>query len=128
MIRKLMTGGLCLLLVNLFIASASAQTTNPKTAKRAEEIKAKVAKLGTGPNAKIDLISTDGTELQGFVSQINDEDFVVSNSFGNTRTLPYSDVKSIKGRPMSKPVKMLIAAGATFGVLFLITAIGLHGD
>src|SRR5436190_114119 len=50
MIRKLMTGGLCLLLVNLFIASASAQTTNPKTAKRAEEIKAKVAKLGTGRN------------------------------------------------------------------------------
>ena len=64
MFRKYITLILVGLLLNLtFYSSASA--TTEKDTKFAEKVKANIAKLGTGRNAKVKIKLKDGTRLRG---------------------------------------------------------------
>src|SRR4051812_24318295 len=66
MFKKYLTTVLAVLVLNLaFGATAFAGTDGEKEAKFAEKVKADVAKLGTGKDARVEVKLKDGTKLKG---------------------------------------------------------------
>jgi hypothetical protein len=71
MFRKFVSLALVGLLLNLtFYSTATANTE--QDAKFAEQVKANIAKLGTGKDAKVEIKLKDGTKLKGYVSEVKE--------------------------------------------------------
>ena len=80
----------------------------------AEEIKAKVVKLGTGPKAEVRVTLKDKKKIQGWLSSIADDHFSVTEKKSGTVTpISYADVSTVKSL---RPSKGLTAAVAVVGI------------
>ena len=101
MCKRLMTLALAGMLLNLLYAvPAAASAKQDKEAKRAEKVKQFIAKLGTGPEARVALKLRDQTQLKGYVSQTRADDFdLVDAHTGTSRTLSYAQVEKVKLMP-----------------------------
>ena len=115
------------LLYALLAVPALAAMSNPeeKEAARVAKIKVSIAKLGTGPEAKLKIKLNDKTKLAGYVSQINDESFVmVDGKTGAATEVPYPNVTQAQGKNLSTGAAIAIGigigVGATFLTLYLI--------
>jgi hypothetical protein len=97
----------------------SAQTKQEKKAAKVEE---KIKQLGTGEMAKVKLKLYNKTSYQGYVSQANDEDFIVIDKGGNPNTLRYSDVDQIGGKNLSTGAKIAIGIGIGVAALLILAA------
>lgn len=126
MFRKYVSLALVGLLLNLtFYSTAMANTE--KEAKFAEKVKANIAKLGTGQDAKIEIKLKDGTKLKGYVSEVKESSFIVMNEkTGMTSEVPYPQVKQVKGNNLSNGVK--IAIGLIILILILALPFALSKD
>jgi hypothetical protein len=124
MIRKILAGIVCLLILNVSIASVFAQTDD----KKADKVKTKITKLGIGRKARIDVKTQDGIEVVGWVSQRNETDFVVTDDFGDAKTIAYKDVKGFVGRDLSTGAKVLIGVGVGFAAALALFWLGTHAD
>ena len=91
-----------------------------------EEVKASVAKRGTGRKAKVTVKLKDRTKLKGYISSASSDSFTLSDSeTGQARTLAYSDVAEVKKQGgLSLAAKIGIGVGITVGALALVVAIG----
>ncbi|MGH9945787.1 MAG: hypothetical protein ACRD6X_01140 [Pyrinomonadaceae bacterium] len=109
-------------LLNLLFASAAAAGTNDAKRKAvAAKVKASITKLGTGPNAKVEVKLYDKTKIKGYISQITDDGFVVVDSNSNLQTeVPYSNAKQVRGNNLSTGVKILIGVGIIIAAAILI--------
>lgn len=71
------------------------------------KIKEKVAKVGTGPKARVKVTLKDGTSLKGHITVIEDERFVlVADKTATVNSINYTDVKQVKtltDNPFSDP-------------------------
>lgn len=127
MFKKYLTLILTVLVINLSLCSvAFADTKVEKEAKFAAKVKANVTKLGTGTEAKIQVKLKDGTKLKGYVSQINENNFVVvDEKTGVVTEIPYPNAKQVKGNNLSTGVKIAIGIA-----IFLVVAalIGYYGS
>ena len=94
----------------------SAQT---KQEKKAVKVEAKLKKLGTGEKAKVKVKLYNATTYQGYLSEANDEDFVVVDKGGNPNRLRYSDVDKIGGKNLSTGAKIAIGVGIGVGATIL---------
>jgi preprotein translocase subunit SecF len=92
-----------------------------------EQIKNQVARLGVGAKAKATVRLTNGTRLRGYVSQANDEDFVLRDRKTDApTTIRYADVAKVdsnKGHSMARNVAIGVAIGvgaviATLAIIF----------
>jgi hypothetical protein len=87
-----------LLLIYCFClhAGASAQTSTAqvtKEAKRAERIKKLIFQSGIGPGNDIEVKLRDKTRIAGYVSEVTDDHFVVTDAkTGSTTKLEYGQV------------------------------------
>ena len=110
------------LLLTLFAAPAAlARTKEEKEAALAAKVKAGVAKLGAGVDAKISVKLRDKTKLKGHVSRIEEEDFFVADAKTGAETrVDYGDVTQAKGNNLSTGAIIAIAAGVAAGVTLLI--------
>lgn len=108
----------------LFLCSASvtAGSNEGKAARHAEKVKAAITKLGTGPAARVEIKLRDKTKLNGYVTEISDEYFVVANDKTGTPTVvAYPQVKQVKGNNLSTGAKIAIGIGViALAVLFAI--------
>lgn len=105
----------------------SARTLHEKEVQAAEKVKAGISKLGTGKEALVRVKLRDGTKLDGYVSEANEDNFVVVDSkTGNATTVPYPQVKQVKGNNLSSGATVAIIAGALVAVV-LVLAIALKG-
>ena len=109
----------------LTIASpVSAQQAKTKQEKKTEKIREKIQKLGVGENVKIKVELHNDTTYQGYLSQVNDENFLVVDKAGNPNTINYSDVNKVGGKNLSTGAKIAIGigigVGATLLTLYLI--------
>lgn len=121
---------LALSLIGALIFSVSAapitfaNSKAEKDAQLAAKVKAGIAKLGTGPDAKLTVKLRDKTKLTGYVSQISDDSFVIADAkTGATTTVAYPNVTQVKGNNLSMGAAIAIgavAAGVTLLILFLI--------
>jgi len=92
-----------------------------KEEKLAEKVKTGVAKLGTGPEAKIKVKLKDKTKIEGYITESNENQFLVMNSkTGQTIPVTYSSVKQVKGNNLSRGVIFTIGVLAFLVILFVL--------
>ena len=118
---------LALLLIGALIFSLSAAPTTfanskiEKEAQLAAKVKAGIAKLGSGPDACVEVKLRNKNKLKVYVSQIGDESFAVSDAkTGATTEVPYSNVASVTGNNLPTGAKIAIGVGIGVGLTFLI--------
>ena len=62
-----------------------------------EQVRAKIQRVGTGRDARIEVRLRDNTKLKGYVSEARDDSFTLTNSkTGATQTVAYTDVTKVK--------------------------------
>lgn len=117
-----MTLLLVALVVNLAGARlAYADSKEEKQARYAEKIKANVLKLGTGESARVKVKLRDQGKLEGYISDVNSENFTVTNrKTGETTTVAYPQVKSVQGHNLSTGAKIAIGIGIAATIIFII--------
>ena len=112
---------LIIVLVHIAYPSTALAGDSPEEeAKFAEKLKSEIAKLGTGPDAQVEVKLRDKTKLKGYISEVSDESFtVVDGRSGSARTVTYPQVKQVKGNNLVTGAKILI----TIGIVLVIALI-----
>lgn len=118
---------LTLMLIGALIFSLSARTMTlaktkeEKAAEFASKVKANIAKLGSGPDARVEVKLRDKTKLKGYISLIRDDSFIVADAkTGATTEVPYPRVASVSGKNLSTGATVAIAVGAAVGITILV--------
>ncbi len=125
MIKKFVSILLAVLLLNAGMGTVYAKTNTEKEARYAEKVKQAIAKLGTGEMALVKIKLRDKTKLEGFVSAIGDDSFVVTDiKTGVATTVAYPQVKKVKGNNLSTGAKIAIGVGIAVAILVVIIASG----
>jgi hypothetical protein len=76
------------------------------------KVKAEVTKRGVGKQSRVRVSLRDGTEVNGYISEVDDSSFALTDQkSGKVTTISYEDVSKIKRQGLSKPVKILIISG-----------------
>lgn len=101
------------LLVLAALINSQLMLGQAKEGKSPEQVKAEVLKRGTGEKAKIKVKLRSGSEIRGYVSKAGQESFDVNNKkTGESISIAYADVASVRKTGMSTGAKVGIAAGA----------------
>lgn len=110
------------LFLNLSYPSPALAGSSPeKEARLAQKVQTEISKLGTGPNARIDLKLRDKTKLKGYISEVGADSFVViDDKTGSATTVNYPQVKQVRGNNLATGWKIAIGIGIFIGVLLLI--------
>ena len=120
MLKKICSVVLAGLMLQAAAAPALARSATEKESKRAEMVRAKLSKLGTGPDARVRVELRDKTKLEGFVSEAGADGFVVTDETGNATAVPYPQVRKAQGNNLSTGAKFAIGIGIGAGVTLLI--------
>ena len=125
MIKKFVLFVLPILLLNLSVGTVlAARPDAEKELRHAEKVKQAIFKLGAGEASLVKIKLRDKTKLEGFVSEINDDSFVVmNNTTGIATAVAYPNVKQIRGNNLSTKTKIAIGVGIALGVLLIIAAL-----
>ena len=124
MLRKCFALGLSTTI--LYLAS-SAPVTLAQTLRGpgAEKVRADVQRLGTGPNARVEVKLKDNTKLKGYVSAVEDDSLTVADAnTGASQTVAFTEVVSVKkpGHGLSTK-SLLIIGGAAAGAIITFVAV-----
>ncbi len=85
-----------------------------------ERLRTKVQKIGTGPNARIEVNLRDKTQLKGYISAADQESFTVTDrKTGSTRTVSYADASGVKklGGEVSSKTWIILGAAVVGGIV-----------
>src|SRR4030095_4103199 len=98
MFKKILTIVIAGLLVQAaYIQPASASSKEEKQAQRTEKVRAGIEKLGVGPQALVSLNVRNDVKVAGYVSEVKEGSFVVTDvKTKEATTVPYGDVSQIK--------------------------------
>ncbi len=120
-IVHLVIGALLVMLIGAH--PIAAQAKEEVTLKYTANVKKRIANLGTGLEAKLQVKLQDKTKLKGYVSKIEDDSFTMTDPKTNAETtVLYPNVTQLKTR-MSTGEVITISALAAVGGFFLIAAI-----
>lgn len=123
MLKKCLSLALAVLLVQVLSVPALAGA-GEKGARFAEKVKAGVARLGTGPEARVKVRLRDKTRVEGYVSAAAGDHFVVADArTGAAVGVPYAQVKSVKGNNLSTKAKVAIGVGVAVAVVVVIAVV-----
>jgi len=112
MYRKLLTLILAVLLLNLLSVTPATAGTRLEELKFTEKVKGEIVKLGTGPDAQIELKLRDKTRLKGYVLESDATQFVVVEAkTGVVTSVLYPQVQKVKGNNLATGVKIAIGVG-----------------
>lgn len=127
MLKKYLTLLSTVLIFNLFFKAPV--FANPKEDKFAEKVKANITKIGTGKDACVEVKLRDKTKLKGYISQVNENSFVVvDEKTGASTEIPYPNAKQVKGNNLSTGAKIAIGVGIVAGILIAFYIIGANSD
>jgi uncharacterized membrane protein len=91
---------------------AYAGSKEEKEIRLAEKVKAGISKLGTGPEARIQIKLRDKTQLKGYVSEAGEDSFVIVNDKTNAISrVTYAQVQQVKGNNLSTAAEIAIGVG-----------------
>lgn len=116
--RTAATFVVCLLTFTLLCEqSVLAGSNSGERASLAQKVKAGIVKLGVGESSRVSLKLRDKTKVAGYVSEIGDESFVVTDlENGALTTVAYPDVVQVKGNNLSTRTKVIIGVAIAVGV------------
>ena len=110
-------------LITLFLQVILVSPTfaETKEEKRIEKVRTEIAKLGTGPEAKIEVKLKDGSKLKGHVTEANEHGFVMLNAKTSQNVpVPYPQVKQAKGNNVNTGVIITIGIVAFLVLIFVL--------
>lgn len=108
---------------------ALAGSSADKEAQFAQKVKAEIAKLGTGPDAQVEVKLRNKTKLKGYIAEVGAASFaVVDDKTGSATTVTYPQVKQVKGNNLSTGVKIAIGVAIVVAVLVILGATGAVGQ
>jgi len=111
----------CLVLTALNIQPVAAATMAEKEARFAGKVKLGIEKLGSGPETRVEVKLRDKTRLKGYISEIHDAGFVVTDlKTGASNSIAYAGVSKVKGNNMSTGAKIGIGIAIGVGVTLLV--------
>ena len=94
------------------VTPAYGESKEQKESRLAEKVKHGIRKLGTGPEARIEVKLRDKTKLKGYVSEAGEDSFVIVDDKTNaSSTVTYPQVKQVKGNNLSKAAEIAIGVG-----------------
>jgi hypothetical protein len=100
---------------------ALAKSKAEKEARQVEKVKAGIAKLGVGQEARVALKLKDKTKLAGYISEAGKDSFAVTDlKTGATTRVAYSDVAQVQGHNLSKGAKIAIVVGIVVAVAVVL--------
>ena len=120
MLKKICSVLLSALLLQAAAVTALAKSSAEKEAKRAEKVRTQLARLGTGKDALVKLELRDKTKLEGYVSELGAESFVVINKAGVATTVAYPQVGKARGHNLSTGAKIGIGIAIGAAIVLLI--------
>lgn len=86
------------LIVFLQIVSVNIAFAETKEEKQVAKVRSNIQKLGTGPEAKVEVKLKDGSKVKGYVLNSETEQFVVMNAkTGTPPPIPYPQVRQAQG-------------------------------
>jgi uncharacterized integral membrane protein len=91
-----------------------------KIKKRAESIKKGVKKLGVSKDSIVKVKMRDKTKIKGYISQIDEDSFTVTDKTGQSTVIEYTKAKQIKGNNLHAGVWIAIGVGAAIVLILLI--------
>lgn len=122
MYKRILTITLAALLIQaVCVKPASAASKEEKQAQRTEKVRAGIQGLGVGTSARVAIKLRDDVKLAGYVSEANNDSFVVSDPKTNAATtVAYGDVTHVKGHNIGTGAKIAIGIGIGVGVALLV--------
>ena len=120
MFKKVCSVILSALLLQAAAVPAFAGTKAEKEPRRAEKVRTQVTKLGTGKDALIRVELRDKTKLEGYVSEVGDESFVITSKAGVATVVTYPQVKKAQGHNLSTGAKIGISIGIGVAIVLLV--------
>ena len=104
-----------------------AQSKEEKAAAFIVDVKKRIAKLGTGSEAKLQVKLQDKTKLKGYVSKIGDDSFAMTDPKTNAETtVLYSNVTQLKTRMSNGEVILISALAGAGAIVALVVAAWYH--
>lgn len=122
MFKKLLSFALACSLIGLVtpVPTAHAQSQADREA-QADKARARVVKLGTGKQARVEVRLTDNTKLKGYIGAIDEDHFtLVDSKRGAVRQIPYAQVQQIKNINHSAIYAALFGAAIIGGVIIFV--------
>ena len=92
-----------------------------KEVRFAGKVKSGIEKVGSGRDARIEVKLRDKTRLKGYVSEIGETEFVVTDAkTGASNKVAYANVAQVKGNNLSTGAKIGIGIGIGVGLTILV--------
>jgi len=129
MLKKIVCFVLTGLLINTVCVNAAyADSREERQARFTERVKAGIASLGTGTDARVEVRLQDKTKLKGYLSEVTEEHFVVADArTGLATRVLYPQVKQVKGHNLWSGQRIAIgvalAAAILIGVFLIAGAV-----
>ena len=105
----------------LSLQSVSAGTKAKEEAQLAQKVRAGIAKLGVGKDARVEVKLRDKTRLTGYVTEAREDSFILADpKTGTVTTVAYPDVTQVKRHNLSTRTKVVIGVAIAVGVGILL--------
>lgn len=122
MTKTILSLALAMLLVGYYgVRPVYAGSKEEKQTRFVEKLRAGISRLGTGEQARVRVKLLDKTQIDGYVSEATQQDFVVVDAKTGTATrIAYGQVKQVKGNNLSTGAKIAIGLGVLAAILALL--------
>jgi hypothetical protein len=111
------------------VTPAYAGSKEENATRFAEKVKAGISKLGTGPEARVEVKLRDKRKLKGYLSEAREDSFdVVDEKTRATSTVTYSQVQQVKGNNLSTAAKIAIGVGVILLPIIVVLIFVSTGD
>jgi hypothetical protein len=131
MVKKYLSLALTVALFQVSVMPVFGIPQAEQEARQLAKVKADIAKRGVGEKAKVRIKLQNKTELKGYISQVGEDSFALTDSkTGQKTTVAYLDIQDVKGAGLSKGAKIAIWVGigvvatAAIGVLLVSHHVG----
>ena len=108
------------------LPSETGQET-PGDIQRAAKIKAEITRRSTGNKTWVKVRLKTGQEVKGRISQVTENTFtVIGDKTGDRTEIPYNAAASVKGKGLSKGLKIGIIAAAVVVVVVVVVVVSVN--
>jgi len=121
MFKRVLSMALAGILWQGFFFETNFASSKPvEEARITDQVKATIAKLGTGKETRVEMRLRDKRKLAGYVNEISDESFSVTDlKTGTSTAVSYASVTQVKGHHLSNRADAILYVAIVVGVIFL---------
>jgi hypothetical protein len=107
--------------VLVFSGGTSLVFARTQTGSSAEQVKAEVLKRGTSEKKRVRVKMLNGSKLKGYISQIGDDSFTLTNSKNKQPTIiAYRDAAKVESGGLAGGARVGIIVGAVAGATLIV--------